>query len=124
MSAAAASLARPAAATNIGRELIAFEENDASNPRAWPHRTKMLNVAVIAAMAILSPLASSMFTPGIDQIAEGLDTTYGTAGALSWQSESEKFGGLGSTPFQDRSRDLVVLSDVAPNNIDKRITSR
>ncbi|EME48016.1 hypothetical protein DOTSEDRAFT_167522 [Dothistroma septosporum NZE10] len=35
----------------------------------------MLNVAVIAAMAILSPLASSMFTPGIDQIAEGLDTT-------------------------------------------------
>ncbi|EME86114.1 uncharacterized protein MYCFIDRAFT_202389 [Pseudocercospora fijiensis CIRAD86] len=35
----------------------------------------MLNVATIASMAILSPLASSMFTPGIDQIAQALNTT-------------------------------------------------
>lgn len=37
----------------------------------------MLNVAVIASMANLSPLASSMFNPGIDQIADGLSTTTG-----------------------------------------------
>ncbi|CAK3806823.1 transporter mfs2 [Lecanosticta acicola] len=57
------------------RELLRFEENDSENPRQWSYTSKMLNVATIAAMAILSPLASSMFTPGISQIAEGLDTT-------------------------------------------------
>lgn len=56
------------------RELLHFSEDDKENPRNWKYSTKMLNVAVIAAMSILSPLASSMFTPGIDQIAEGLDT--------------------------------------------------
>jgi hypothetical protein len=57
------------------RELLAFSEVDAGNPRTWSKRTKMINVAVIAGMANLSPLASSMFTPGIDQIAEGLNTS-------------------------------------------------
>lgn len=57
------------------RELLSFDENDAANPRQWPRRRKMMNVAVIAAMSILSPLASSMFTPGIDQIAEDLGST-------------------------------------------------
>jgi MFS family permease len=32
-------------------------------------------VAIIALMAILSPLASSMFTPGISQIAKDLNTS-------------------------------------------------
>lgn len=59
------------------RELISFSEKDSGNPREWSRKTKMLNVAVIALMAQLSPLASSMFTPGIDQIADGLDTTTG-----------------------------------------------
>lgn len=57
------------------REILTFDENDSGNPRQWAYTTKMLNVAVIALMAVLSPLASSMFTPGIDQIAEGLNTT-------------------------------------------------
>ncbi|KAJ4382973.1 hypothetical protein N0V86_002200 [Didymella sp. IMI 355093] len=35
----------------------------------------MANVVVIAGMSILSPLVSSMFTPGIAQIAEDLNTT-------------------------------------------------
>lgn len=56
------------------RELLRFEEHDSENPRQWSYTRKMLNVATIASMAILSPLASSMFTPGIQQIAEGLDT--------------------------------------------------
>lgn len=45
------------------------------DPRQWSNFHKMTNVFVIAMMSILSPLASSMFTPGIDQIAESLDTT-------------------------------------------------
>ncbi|KAI7108075.1 MFS general substrate transporter [Hortaea werneckii] len=57
------------------RDLLSFEEGDGENPREWPKRKKMANVAVIAAMSILSPLASSMFTPGIKRIAEDLDTT-------------------------------------------------
>lgn len=56
------------------REVIAFEEHDEGNPRDWKQSTKMVNVAVIAAMAIISPLASSMFTPGIGEIAKGLNT--------------------------------------------------
>lgn len=56
------------------RELINFEESDTANPKTWKKSKKMINVFVIAMMSILSPLASSMFTPGIDQIAETLDT--------------------------------------------------
>ncbi|KJY00104.1 MFS general substrate transporter like protein [Zymoseptoria brevis] len=57
------------------RELVEFGKNDPGDPRKWSNTKKMLNVTVIASMAVLSPLASSMFTPGIDQIADGLNTT-------------------------------------------------
>ncbi|EXJ85580.1 hypothetical protein A1O1_05945 [Capronia coronata CBS 617.96] len=53
---------------------IGFGTDDQENPKAWPPGQKLSNVAIIALMAILSPLASSMFTPGISQIAEDLDT--------------------------------------------------
>ncbi|XP_014560036.1 hypothetical protein COCVIDRAFT_90080 [Bipolaris victoriae FI3] len=43
------------------------------NPREWTKGRKMANVAVIALMSILSPLVSSMFTPGIAQIAKDLN---------------------------------------------------
>ena len=54
------------------RELIQFDEEDEGNPKHWTYTAKLMNIAVIASMAILSPLASSMFTPGINQIADGL----------------------------------------------------
>lgn len=57
------------------RELIQFDTDDKDNPREWKFSEKLTNMGVIAMMAVLSPLASSMFTPGIKQIAEGLDTT-------------------------------------------------
>lgn len=60
---------------NDTREVLGFDETDPENPRQWSRRTKMANVATIAAMSILSPLASSMFTPGIQQIADSLDST-------------------------------------------------
>ncbi|KAF2754199.1 MFS general substrate transporter [Pseudovirgaria hyperparasitica] len=56
-------------------EYIDFAKDDGENPRLWPRSKKMTNVAVIAAMAILSPLASSMFTPGIQQVADDLNTS-------------------------------------------------
>ncbi|GAM84839.1 hypothetical protein ANO11243_028410 [Dothideomycetidae sp. 11243] len=52
------------------RQLLKFEDGDDENPRHWPKRRKLLNVVVIAMMSILSPLASSAFTPGIQQIAD------------------------------------------------------
>ena len=52
---------------------IKFENGDQDNPRAWSGRKKLTNVGIIALMAILSPLASSMFTPGIQQIADDLN---------------------------------------------------
>lgn len=56
------------------RDLINFTEHDVDNPREWGYWKKMHNVGTIALMAVLCPLASSMFTPGIDQIAESLGT--------------------------------------------------
>lgn len=53
-------------------EEITFSEDDDDNPKAWSRKKKLLNVFIIAFMAIISPLASSMFTPGISQIAEDL----------------------------------------------------
>lgn len=54
---------------------IKFADDDQDNPKAWPYRKKLINVLIIAFMAIVSPLASSMFTPGISQIAQDLDAT-------------------------------------------------
>ncbi|CAF9904453.1 MAG: hypothetical protein ALECFALPRED_008561 [Alectoria fallacina] len=56
-------------------EIIDFSKEDGENPRNWPRRRKFVNVAIIAFMAILSPLASSMFTPGISEIAKDLNTS-------------------------------------------------
>lgn len=36
------------------REILKFDENDAGNPRHWSYTRKMMNVAVIAMMAVLS----------------------------------------------------------------------
>lgn len=61
-------------AENDGPEptTISFEEGDKDDPRQWTKSCKMLNVFIIAIMAISSPLASSMFTPGLAAIAEDL----------------------------------------------------
>ncbi|KAL2048344.1 hypothetical protein N7G274_000255 [Stereocaulon virgatum] len=56
-------------------EIVDFSKEDEENPRNWPRARKFLNVGIIAFMAVLSPLASSMFTPGIAEIAEDLKTT-------------------------------------------------
>ncbi|PSN69733.1 membrane transporter [Corynespora cassiicola Philippines] len=57
------------------RQMLYLGEDDRENPRAWSRKSKLANVAVISTMSILSPLASSMFTPGIAQIAEDLNTS-------------------------------------------------
>lgn len=49
---------------------ITFSEEDDDNPKKWSRRKKLMNVFIIAFMAIVSPLASSMYAPGIQQIAD------------------------------------------------------
>ncbi|KAI9671668.1 MAG: hypothetical protein M1831_003196 [Alyxoria varia] len=61
--------------TNILAWELDFSKEDPENPRQWSYRRKMANVITISMMAILSPLASSMFSPGMLQIAECLNTT-------------------------------------------------
>ncbi len=56
-------------------QLIEFSEKDQENPKNWSRVRKFTNVAIISLMAIMSPLASSMFTPGINQIADDLQTS-------------------------------------------------
>lgn len=60
------------------RELLQFTDDDGDNPRKWPKKKKMINVAIIALMAVVSPLASSAFTPGLQQIADDLGTDTNT----------------------------------------------
>jgi hypothetical protein len=58
----------------LSLQLIEFHKEDRENPRTWSRKEKLTNVGIIALMALMSPLASSMFTPGIAQIAEDLET--------------------------------------------------
>jgi MFS family permease len=58
----------------LSLQLIEFHKEDRENPRIWSRKEKLTNVGIIALMALMSPLASSMFTPGIAQIAEDLET--------------------------------------------------
>ncbi|KAK5106516.1 hypothetical protein LTS08_000635 [Lithohypha guttulata] len=51
---------------------ITFSDEADDNPKKWSSRKRMVNVFIIGLMAILTPLASSMFTPGITQIADDL----------------------------------------------------
>ncbi|KAH5403970.1 hypothetical protein HBI88_172610 [Parastagonospora nodorum] len=55
------------------REILRLEDFPEENPRTWAKWRKMANVGVIALMSIVSPLVSSMFTPGIDEIAKDLN---------------------------------------------------
>jgi MFS family permease len=78
------------AISDFFKKLELSKEDDA-HPRAWPKWKKFANIFIVASMAsksavpkpelsthmllVLSPLASSIFAPGIKQIAEALNTT-------------------------------------------------
>ncbi|KAI9713060.1 MAG: hypothetical protein M1820_001045 [Bogoriella megaspora] len=83
-------------------EIIDFSKEDQGNPRAWPRSKKLTNIAVIAMMSILSPLASSMFTPGIQQIADDLGTTtHSVIGATTGFTIMLGFGPLVLAPLSE-----------------------
>jgi hypothetical protein len=98
------------------REEVKFREDDEENPRAWDGRKKLINVAIIALMSLLSPLASSMFTPGIEQVAEDLNNRPAKCGGdhdwLCYHARIRTFGDCTSLrPLgEGRSISTVLLS--------------
>lgn len=48
---------------------------DPQNPQNWPAKKKWTNVAVLSFMTLLTPLASSMFAPGVPSVADDFKTT-------------------------------------------------
>ena len=57
------------------RHHLDFGADDERNPRAWSRPKKLFNVFIVALMSILSPLASSIFMPGIADIAADLGSS-------------------------------------------------
>ncbi|KAI1338390.1 bicyclomycin resistance protein [Xylariaceae sp. FL0016] len=49
--------------------------NDPENPYNWPMWRKALSCSLISAMTFVSPLASSVFAPGVPQVLEEFHTT-------------------------------------------------
>ncbi|KAF5002152.1 hypothetical protein FDECE_10714 [Fusarium decemcellulare] len=49
-------------------------ENDVENPMNWPQSRKWTNIALMSLLTIISPLASSMFAPGVAQIMLEFDS--------------------------------------------------
>ena len=42
--------------------------NDPANPRNWSFKKKGVNIAVLSVLTFLTPLASSMFAPGVPEL--------------------------------------------------------
>lgn len=47
---------------------------DLANPQKWSTRKKGLNITVISAMTFMTPLASSMFAPGVPEVMKEFNT--------------------------------------------------
>ncbi|KAJ9635580.1 hypothetical protein H2204_005754 [Knufia peltigerae] len=50
-------------------------DGDSANPLNWSSLTKGLNLSLISAMSFITPLASSMFAPSIEQVMKDFGTT-------------------------------------------------
>ncbi|KAF2808124.1 MFS general substrate transporter [Mytilinidion resinicola] len=52
--------------TEVNNNIVDWDgENDPENPRNWSRGKKLLNVGIISASSLTSPLASSMVAPGV-----------------------------------------------------------
>jgi len=55
-------------------EIVDFEKDDNENPRNWPLFWKYTQVLLVFSIGLLLPMTSSIFAPGVDEIA----SDYGT----------------------------------------------
>lgn len=49
-------------------------EDDPQNPRNWSSKAKMANTSLVIVLTLLTPLASSMFAPGVPQVLADFKT--------------------------------------------------
>ena len=71
------------------------EDGDGGNPREWPLRRKLFQVAQIFVLALVCPMASSIFAPAIDNMAE----TFNTSKRIVLLGQSGFMIGLGTGPL-------------------------
>lgn len=48
--------------------------NDPHNPRNWPTRAKIFNLLLVILLTLMTPLASSMFAPGVPEVLQDFRT--------------------------------------------------
>jgi polyferredoxin len=58
-------------------------EHDPANPRNWALWRKGVVVGIISAITFFSPLASSMFAPGIPSVMSTFNTTNESLGSFT-----------------------------------------
>lgn len=49
--------------------------DDAANPQNWPASTKWTQIGILSALTFLTPLASSMFAPGVPELMREFETS-------------------------------------------------
>ncbi|KUI56335.1 hypothetical protein VP1G_03671 [Cytospora mali] len=57
--------------------------DDPANPRNWPKKKKMLNVALVSLSVLYSNIATTMFAPGASKLAEEFDITSSIVATLT-----------------------------------------
>ena len=58
----------------IDQNIVGWDgDNDPANPLNWTKRKKWTHVSIVALINFVTPLASSMFTPGVKQVQKEFD---------------------------------------------------
>ncbi|KAK8212323.1 major facilitator superfamily domain-containing protein [Phyllosticta capitalensis] len=58
--------------------VVDWEPNDSENPQNWPYKRKWSVIGMISFMTFLTPLASSMFAPGVPDVMKEFGNTSNT----------------------------------------------
>jgi hypothetical protein len=55
--------------------IVDWEENEPGNPYNWTPKKKWLNIAVLSALTLLTPLGSSFFAPAVPRVMADFNST-------------------------------------------------
>ncbi|KAL1604582.1 hypothetical protein SLS59_003777 [Nothophoma quercina] len=70
--------------TDLDAGLVGWDsQDDPSNPRNWPHKSKLFILFLVSAITFLSPLASSIFAPGIPFVNAAFHNTSELLGSFA-----------------------------------------
>ncbi|KAH6615061.1 major facilitator superfamily domain-containing protein [Boeremia exigua] len=70
--------------TDLDKGLVGWDsQDDPSNPRNFPHKTKLFILFLVSAITFLSPLASSIFAPGIPFVNAAFNNTSQLLGSFA-----------------------------------------